>query len=70
MIKNVQVADCFNTSGIRLERVKYFQRQLLTVDDMVTDQEYFRQKMRRHNRFLHGWGVVCGFDVTTRRHSN
>ena len=64
MIKNIQLADCFQAGGVRLERVKYFQRQLLTVDDMVTDQDYFRQKMRRHNRFLHGWGVVCGLVVT------
>jgi hypothetical protein len=64
MVKNIQFADCFQAGGVKLERVKYFQRQLLTVDDMVTDQEYFRQKMRRHNRFLHGWGVVCGLNVT------
>lgn len=43
-----------------LERVRYFPRQLITADDMTLEQEYFRQKMRRHNRFLHGWGVVCG----------
>jgi hypothetical protein len=47
-----------------LERVRYFQRQLLTADDMLTDQDYFREKMRRHNRLLHGTGVVCGLDVT------
>jgi hypothetical protein len=64
MIKDIQIADCFQAGGVKLERVKYFQRQLLTVDDMVTDQDYFRQKMRRHNRFLHGWGVVCGLVVT------
>ena len=64
MIKDIQLADCFQAGGVKLERVKYFQRQLLTVDDMVTDQDYFRQKMRRHNRFVHGWGVVCGLNVT------
>ncbi len=47
-----------------LERVRYFPRQLLTVDDMVTDQNYFREKLRRHNRYLHGTGVVCGLWVT------
>jgi hypothetical protein len=47
-----------------LERVNYFPRQLLGPDDMITDQEYFRLKLRRHNRFLHGWGVVCGLVVT------
>jgi hypothetical protein len=46
-----------------LERVRYYPRQLLTADDLAGDQEYHRQKMRRHNRFLHGWGVVCGLEV-------
>jgi hypothetical protein len=46
------------------ERVHYFPRQLLTADDMRIEQEYFRDKQRRHNRFLHGWGVVCGLEVT------
>jgi hypothetical protein len=31
---------------------------------MMAEQQYFRQKLRRHNRFLHGWGVVCGMRVT------
>jgi hypothetical protein len=43
-----------------IERVRYFPRQLLTADDMRAEQEYAREKLRRHNRFLHGWGVVCG----------
>lgn len=47
-----------------LERVNYFPRQIMTVEDMVTEAEYFRAKLRRHNRYLHGWGVVCGLDVT------
>lgn len=46
-----------------LERVRYYPRQLLTVEDMLVEQEYFRQKARRHNRMLHGWGVVCGLRV-------
>ena len=46
-----------------LERVRYYPRQLLTADDMTAGQEYLRQKIRRHNRFLHGWGVVCGMEV-------
>jgi hypothetical protein len=31
---------------------------------MFADQEYFMLKLRRHNRFLHGWGTVCGLVVT------
>ncbi|MBA2674503.1 hypothetical protein [Ramlibacter sp.] len=46
-----------------LERLRYFNRQLLNADDMRTEQDYFREKMRRHNRFLHGWGVACGCAV-------
>ncbi len=45
------------------ERPRYYARQLVTPDDMTLEQEYFREKMRRHNRFLHGWGVVCGAKV-------
>lgn len=46
-----------------LERVRFFPRQLLGADDMNAEQHYFREKLRRHNRFLHGWGVVCGCEV-------
>lgn len=47
-----------------MERVHYFPRQLITASDMIQEQEYFRERLRRHNRFLHGWGVVCGLEVT------
>ena len=46
-----------------LERVRYFPRQMMTADDMRAEQDYFREKSRRHNRYLHGWGVVCGCAV-------
>lgn len=46
-----------------LERVRYFPRQLLTADDLGTEQDYQREKLRRHQRNLHGWGVVCGCTV-------
>jgi len=49
--------------GEQLERMRYFPRQLLTADDMRVEQDYFREKSRRHNRYLHGWGVVCGCAV-------
>lgn len=56
--------DCTQTGTAVAERVNYFPRQLLTADDMFADQDYFRLKLRRHNRFLHGWGTVCGLVVT------
>lgn len=42
------------------ERPRYYPRQLITPDDLTLEQNYFRDRMRRHNRLLHGWGVVCG----------
>lgn len=45
------------------ERPRYYARQLVTPDDMTLEQDYFREKARRHNRMLHGWGVVCGATV-------
>ncbi|MEO8339281.1 MAG: hypothetical protein ABI604_06110 [Nitrospirota bacterium] len=54
---------CVQPALTSRERVRYFPRQLLTADDMRAEQEYFREKQRRHNRFLHGWGVVCGLEV-------
>lgn len=47
-----------------LERMNYVPRMLLTAADLTAEQEYFRAKQRRHNRLLHGWGVVCGCRVT------
>jgi|CXWL01.1.fsa_nt_gi hypothetical protein len=46
-----------------LERVRYFPRQLITAVDMLDEQNYFLEKLRRHNRFIHGWGIVCGLSV-------
>jgi hypothetical protein len=47
-----------------LKRVRYFTGQLLSSDDLKAEQEYFREKLRRHNRMLHGFGVVCGLKVS------
>lgn len=43
-----------------LELPLYYARQILTPAEMTLEQKYFRDRMRRHNRLLHGWGVVCG----------
>jgi hypothetical protein len=46
------------------ERIHYFERQLLSAEDLAQEQLYFREKARRHNRLLHGWGVAFGLEVT------
>lgn len=55
--------DCCSstlTEPSTLERPRYYPRQLITADDLTLEQDYVRDKLRRHNRLLHGWGVVCG----------
>ena len=47
----------------RFERVKYFYGQLLGVREFQSEQAYFFEKHRLHNRYLHGYGVVCGLEV-------
>lgn len=47
------------------ERPRFFPRQLITPDDLTLGQDYFRDKLRRLHRYLHGWGVVCGARVET-----
>src|SRR2546425_8060578 len=41
-------------------RPRYFPRQLITPEEMILEAQYFRDKLRRHNCLMHGWGVVCG----------
>jgi hypothetical protein len=35
----------------------------LAAEDLQRDQTYFLDRARRHNRFLHGWGIVAGLEV-------
>jgi hypothetical protein len=57
---NCRILPCDHSVA---ERPRYYARQLITPDDLTLEQEYFRDKLRRHNRLLHGWGVVCGAQV-------
>jgi hypothetical protein len=54
---------CPPAGGVDLERTRFFARQLVGPEELTADQLYFRGKHRRHNRLLHGWGVVCGARV-------
>ena len=46
-----------------LKRLHYFDGRMLSAADLATEQQYFRERMKRHNRFLHGSGVVAGLEV-------
>jgi len=46
------------------ERLNYYYGQALGVDDFKTEQNYFLEKLRLYNRCFHGYGIVCGLEVT------
>ena len=48
----------------QFERPHFYAGRLLTAADLQDDQDYFRAKIRLHNRLLHGWGVVTGLQVS------
>ena len=48
----------------QFDRLTYFYGQMLHARDLQAEQSYFREKLKLHNRCLHGWGVVCGLEVT------
>jgi len=50
-----------------LTRVNYFRGGVLGVDEFVTEQHYLRARLRRHNRYVLGSGVVNGLKVTLAR---
>ena len=47
-----------------LARVNFFSGQLLSADDFQAEQDYFRARLRRHNRLLLGVGIVRGLEVS------
>jgi hypothetical protein len=47
-----------------LRRPSYFAGQLLTAEDLSLEQDYIREKQKRHNRTLHGFGIVSGLRVS------
>lgn len=46
-----------------LTRPHFFTGQLLDAATLQAEQDYQREKLRRHNLRLHGFGVVSGLDV-------
>ena len=47
-----------------LDRPRYFPGMLLSDVELNSEMGYVLAKNRLHNRFLHGYGVVCGLKVT------
>ena len=49
-----------------LKRPNFRSGKLLTPEDLELEQQYFRDKLKRHNRSLHGFGIVSGLKVTSK----
>jgi hypothetical protein len=56
-------ANATCTAVPQFDRLRYFYGQMLHARDLQLEQAYFREKLKLHNRCLHGWGVVCGLEV-------
>ncbi len=57
-------AACPECGGLEcLCRPRFFPGQLLTDEDLNRLDRYIVEKNKLHNRYLFGWGVVCGLEV-------
>jgi hypothetical protein len=64
MRENPSLPECPECGGLQcLCRPRFFAGQLLTEEDLNRLENYIVKKNKLHNRYLHGWGVVCGLDV-------
>jgi hypothetical protein len=62
-LATLSAAPCGQDEEVLL-RPRYFTGQLLSVADLQLEQDYLRQKLRRHNRAVHGVGIVRGLGVS------
>jgi hypothetical protein len=53
-----------------LARPDYQPGNCLLPNDLHAGQNYLQQRLRRHNRMLHGAGVICGMKVTPANDSS
>lgn len=64
VIERLERADDVDCRDGTLTRTNFFAGKLLTADDLAQEQSYHRSKHRRHNRLVHGVGIVRGLGVT------
>ncbi|GCD96718.1 hypothetical protein [Embleya hyalina] len=59
--------DCLAGHATGRLRPRWFGGQLVGPEDLTQTGVWLLERMRRHNRLLHGWGVVCGATVNPVR---
>ena len=63
VIQRLERADDSSCQDGTLTRNHFYTGKLLTADDLGQEQAYHRTRYRRHNRLLHGVGIVRGLGV-------
>jgi hypothetical protein len=63
VLARLERADDVGCADGTLTRNRYFFGKLMSVADFEQEQSYLRTKHRRHNRLLHGVGIVRGLEV-------
>lgn len=63
ILEQLERADTPDCQESTLTRSRFFTGKVLTADDLEQEQSYHRTKHRRHNRLLHGVGIVRGLAV-------
>ena len=57
-----ELKEDFSRTG-SVQRVRYFHGMILDESDLGLDQRYHRERDHRLNRYLHGWGILCGLNI-------
>jgi hypothetical protein len=64
LVARLQRADGSECEDATLTRPRYFFGKSLSVDDFGQEQSYHRTRHRRHNRLVHGHGILRGLGVS------
>jgi hypothetical protein len=48
------------------KRPRFFPGELITAEDLQLEQQYLLERFKRHNRTLHGFGIVTGLTVKVK----
>ena len=62
----LQLVEQSKDNKERPKRNRFFKGKLLTEKDFEDEQKYFLEKHKRHNRYLHGCGVVSGLGISIK----
>jgi hypothetical protein len=64
VLARLELPDDSACQDATISRTRFYSGKLLAGDDFELEQSYLRTKHRRHNRLLHGVGIVRGLEVS------